>query len=633
MSRTSRAVAFVILTLVLAGTLSPVFLIHDRTVVVRPIERHQAPAATVLNVEIQVFNNLQEFNDDDFRFKVLNGTYEVRDANVSLYNKTSGELYASKLTIGDGTAVFIDVPAGTYIWNVTWAAAPGVYKTGEIVSDGPDVTVNWEVGNLDGQNNDDDFYATVVDISDNPAKGLNFSIHFRSNNSIYTQTILGEDGVANFTDIPDGNYTWKVTVVSGTYAGVVVAEGNFTCDGTPALVHTIIGPFFGDPDYYDLEVFVYYEGTEDPVQGALVNLTYYNGTEIESKTTSANGTVLFLDLPVAAINWTVTFGSPPEVIAEGFRNLTLASADVRDPVILGPGDVEFLVDTPNATITWHVEDEHPHQIRTYVNGDLTDMKTWTNSSYDYVFNVTGFALGTYDVRVVAEDEAGNTASDEIKVRIYENITPVIAGPDDMEFLFSETGHYLRWNITEDHPDKYVITRDGEVAASGPINPLTSQVSISLDGLNVGSHLFVITVNDTSGNAAQDNVTVTVLGDTTPPVFTYTPPTITYFRGDTNKRYNWTAEDKFKSNYTIEVDGFVVVEADWTEENIWFDFSGLSEGEHVVVLTVRDIAGNEVSSAVRVIVYPPFLLLLGMTIGGTIFAAIVVIAVYSYFKTR
>ena len=100
------------------------------------------------------------------------------------------------------------------------------------------------------------------------------------------------------------------------------------------------------------------------------------------------------------------------------------------------------------------------------------------------------------------------------------------------------------------------------------------------------------------------VTVSIIADDVAPVITYEPGTIYYARGDTNIIRNWTATDDYKDSYTIAVDGFVVVDADWNTETIEFDFWGLSEGVHSVVLTVTDLGGNSATSTVQVIVSTP-----------------------------
>jgi hypothetical protein len=182
------------------------------------------------------------------------------------------------------------------------------------------------------------------------------------------------------------------------------------------------------------------------------------------------------------------------------------------------------------------------------------------------------------------------------------VTPVIEGPDPVEFTFSETGYSLSWNVTDDYPSMYEIRKNNESLVNGTIDLDEPVIEYSLDGLEIGVHNFSLSVNDTSGNTAIHYVLVTVLGDAVDPVITYTPADIYYAQGDKHQVFNWTATDDFMDYYEILVDGEVVLTEDWTTNLIEFDFSGLSEGEHNVALRVYDLGGNMAESIVMVFVF-------------------------------
>ena len=629
------ALLFVLLVFVSTGT--P--LLHNGTAIIEsvPIETSHLIAATDLVVVNETINSGQSFNDDDFLFYVYNYTYQIANATVTLYN-ASHVYYDSKPTEGgSGSAIFYNLPQGTYFWNVTLEYAigdfdPNMFENGTMVSDGPDAFLTIELGNLDWENDDDDFNATVIDISGNPGNGLNFSIHHRDNNSIWSQIVLGSDGLAEFLDVPSGNFTWKITVVSGDYANYTIDAGNFTTDGTTIEVHQTIGPFAGDPDFYDLEVFTYFETSIAAFQGALVNVTYYNGTVIATQTTPANGTVQFLDLPIDFINWTITQNG--ETIGPGgyHINLTTASTDVRVPVITSPGNQTFLFETENITITWVVEDEYPDEIHMKVDGDIVEYFDWINTT-EYTYNFTGYDIGVYDLVLVVIDQNDNIAEDQINLTIYEAVVPVIVGPESAEYYFTETGNTVQWNVTDEYPHMYTVYCGSEKVESGDINPDEPFVVISIDGLSIGTYEYMLSANDTSGNTATHNVTVYVNGDDVTPVVVYAPDDLIYARGDGGLIRNWTVTDDFKSRYTIVVDGFMRVDEDWTSETIDYNFAGLDEGVHWVVLTVYDLGGNSVSSAVMVTVTPAttavYLAVTGLIVG----AIIVFVFVIWYFRYR
>ncbi len=620
MNHKYKAFTIILAMMVLGGTVMPLAIFQTTTSIAPSSNRAEVLAATDLVVENSTININGEFNDDDFLFYVYNGTFEISGANVTLYNVTDSSKYASKLTIGDGSATFFDVPFGMWEWNVTWG---GTSLNGSMASDGPEAFSSLTIGNLDWENDDDDILVAVTDIEGDPGEGLNFTIYNRDTNTTYQEFLLPADGIANVSDIPIGNYTYYVTVAANEYAGAVLIAENFTTDGTTLKMHQTIGPITGLQEYYDLEVFTHYETTLAPLQGALVNVTYYNGTVIEYQYTPANGTVIFVDLPVAFVNWTVSYlGSPIEDGSYSY-NLTTLSTDIRSPVIASPGDQEFLIGTENITITWNITDEYPAEINFYVDDSLEETQTWTNQT-SYTFNASDFEIGVYELKLVATDLNDNTAEDTISLRIFENTTPVIVGPEDFELYYTEVGETIRWNFTEENPDFYILYKNGESVVNGTLNPDSPFFTYTINEvLEIGEYNYTFWMNDTSGNWATDDVAVTIKADDIAPVITYEPPTVTYAQGDPDIIRNWTASDDYMDTYAIYVDGVLIVEDDWISETIEFDFAGLSMGEHEVRLVVTDLGGNTAESTVQVIVSMPntiSILLIIAAISGIVVAA-------------
>ncbi len=606
MSKINRAFAFLFLVLFVANIATPVVL-NQSPHLSKSLDRSFEPASTNYIVDITVRNDGMAFNDDDFDFRVRNGTVALNNAWVRLYNVTTGLFTGYEdQTDGNGLAHFSNLPQGVYRWNVSHpldTVTP--QKTGQITSDGPEANVQILFGNNDWENDDDDLNATIRDIEGRLAYNLNFSIHYALNDTIWAQSAV-IDGRADFEDLPEGSYNWKLSVLGDPiYDGYLLQSGSVESNGTQYLVYWNIGSLTGDPGYLDLEIFTYYETSYSPIVGADIEVTFKNGTIHGSKVTPANGTVIFVDLPAEYINWTVTYLGQPIGLGNYSYDLSSAGSDYRDPIVIGPGNLDVLLGTENVTLTWIVEDEHPSSIQIWIDDVLNVTTPWVNRTYDYVYNVSAyfpeFIIGYYEVKLVAIDMNSNFATNISILRFYENVTPVIEGPDPVEFTFGEKGHSLTWNITDEYPDKYVIQKNDDQFADGTIDPEEPVISISLDGLEVGVHNFTLYANDTSGNFATYSVLVTVLGDEVPPVIMYTPPDVYYAQGDRNKVYNWTATDDFMDYYIILVDNVIVVTDDWTTTNIAFDFAGLLQGQHNVTLKVYDLSSNMAESTVMVFV--------------------------------
>ncbi|MHA2003950.1 MAG: hypothetical protein ACW960_07575 [Candidatus Thorarchaeota archaeon] len=612
MSLARRTFALFLVLVVTAGAMTPI-LAQSPLMTVRMIQNSHEVAATNLQVEYEVFNSLNAYNDDDFSFLVYNttATQYIGNATVTLYFAGNASLYRFEFTsAADGTAKFYNVPIENYVWNVTLEGAlggydPQLYTSGLLESDGPDATAEVSIGNVDWDNDDDDLTATVYDLNSNPAEGLNVSIVNQTSGLAYMIQTVPANGSVSFWDIPLGNYTWKIVVPFGDYLDYAITQGDFASNGTQMFAERLLDELAGEPGYYDLEVDAYYETSLAPIVGVLVNVTYHNGTVIETQTTPANGTVTFIDLPVAFINVSITFGGLPIGDGDYWYNLTTSVRDIRDPIIIGPEDVSVLLNATNVTLSWHLEDEFPDEIVVFFNGTESLTENWNMTSYDFTFNVSDafpeFVIGDYEIVLEAFDENGNSMDDIVNFRVYENITPIIEGPEDVEFIFSETGFSLTWNITDEFMDKYVLTRDGTEIASGTLDPINPFVTYGLDNLAIGVYMFSLYVNDTSGNNVTDDVTVTVNRDDIAPLITYEPPDLSYSQGARNIIRNWTATDDFRSTYTIAIDEIVYVSESWESDTIEFDFAGLSAGLHEVKLTVYDLGGNTASSIVTVTV--------------------------------
>ena len=646
MSKSHRAFALIFLMIFIASATIPIAFNSQSVTTVSLVEAPHTPSATSYVVSVRVFNELQAFNDDDFEFTVLNGSTPLDTAWVRLFNASTMILLENDFTDGNGEVIFYNLAPGTYKWNVSHVSDPITPdETGEIVSDGPEAYVTTLFGNIDWDNDQDDLNATITDIEAQPANNLNFSIHNSTDDSIWAQ-IEVTDGRADFEDLPDGDYIWKLSVLDDlTYAGYLLDSGTLEANSTQKLVHQSIGPLTGNTDYYDIEIFTYFETSFEPIIGALVNVTYKNGSAYEIQTTPINGTVIFADLPIEFMNWTVTHGGLPVGLGDYYFNFSSVISDIRAPIITGPGDQNILFDAENVTITWHIEDEFPETIEVFIDGVLNISVAWVNTTYDYIFNVSAaieeFIIGEYEIKLVIYDQNLNFAENITILTIYEDVFPELEGPEDVEFYFTETGYSLSWNVTDDYLNKYTIMDNDEVFISSDINPDEPVITISLDGLEIGVHNFTLFANDTSGNTANNTAIVTVMSDDIVPVMVYTPDDIYYSQGDINIIRNWTASDDFMDYYTITIATIIgdtitteeVVNADWETENIEFDFAGLFSGTYEVTLTVYDLGGNSAQSTVTVVVTQAYLVtyLTWMTIGSVAIIALIAIIWFVRFR--
>jgi len=86
--------------------------------------------------------------------------------------------------------------------------------------------------------------------------------------------------------------------------------------------------------------------------------------------------------------------------------------------------------------------------------------------------------------------------------------PSVNSPSNVNYQVGDTGNSITWTATDDNPTTYTITRGGTQVASGSWTS-GSPITVSVDGLSVGSYTYTITVSDGDSQTASDSVTVSV----------------------------------------------------------------------------------------------------------------------------
>jgi len=163
-----------------------------------------------------------------------------------------------------------------------------------------------------------------------------------------------------------------------------------------------------------------------------------------------------------------------------------------------------------------------YELNYVTSTDLAPIVDWWTSDATHfaiddgvVTNAVFLDLGEYPLEVTAVNLYGFELRATFTVTVLDTIAPSIIGPADFDYVVGQVGRSITW-IPEDYdPASYSVTLNGIEVLSGAWNSTAENVTISVDGLAVGSHTFVVTFVDGSGNSATDTVIVTVLPDTTP----------------------------------------------------------------------------------------------------------------------
>ncbi len=225
---------------------------------------------------------------------------------------------------------------------------------------------------------------------------------------------------------------------------------------------------------------------------------------------------------------------------------------------------------------------------------------WTNASYD----LTPYIGTTVKIifRVIATDlgfHAGGWYLDDIKVNETADVTPPVITPLNTTVTIDEgSTDILSWNVSDDEPDRYNITRDGTLVDNGTW--VNGWINISLGLLPAGVFGYNLTVNDTTGNVASSSITVTVHDIITPSI---TGPAVMEILEENTSTtvLQWNASDNHPLWYNITMDGSLQTENPWDGSDLSYPLTTLTPGNHTFLATVEDISGNTNQSTTVVVV--------------------------------
>ncbi|MHA2364251.1 MAG: Heimdall-CTERM domain-containing surface protein [Candidatus Hodarchaeales archaeon] len=238
--------------------------------------------------------------------------------------------------------------------------------------------------------------------------------------------------------------------------------------------------------------------------------------------------------------------------------------------------------------------------------EVFDQDTGVRYTYDWT-NVEGkssFILkpGTYRITLT---ETNTITFDNIIVvggstLILGSEVPTVTKPDDIIYELGTTGHSISWTLNDVNPNYYNVTLNGMTSLMNDTLWIDGTiVTVSIDGLSVGTHYVIIMMNDTLGYEQYDLVWITVL----PPGPTIDSPNdLAFIFGSTGFYINWTASDNSPNSFTVLRNGTEVASGVW-ESNIPINISigALPLGVYNYTIIATDTDGLSSSDTVFVTV--------------------------------
>lgn len=270
-----------------------------------------------------------------------------------------------------------------------------------------------------------------------------------------------------------------------------------------------------------------------------------------------------------------------------------------EPTIDHPSDQIIPEGSIGNIIDWSPIDLDPSTYEIFLNNVLVKSGLWNSSSETISISIDGLSIGIYEFTIIVYDLANHTTSDLVIVTVYDNTTPKIDSPMDIAINEGDVDEFITWTPSDLNPVSYEIFLDGTLMKKGLWNSSSEVIIASCDGLAYGTHIFMIIVNDVGDNSIFDEVIVSVLDGSAPIVDS--PPDIVYQVSTTGHNITWTPSDAHPSEFTIQVNGVIILSGGWDGQQIIINIDWLSVGTYEYALTVADEGGNTISDIVIVTV--------------------------------
>lgn len=327
-----------------------------------------------------------------------------------------------------------------------------------------------------------------------------------------------------------------VNVIADVLAPVIVAPGNFTYE---------VGSFGHDiqwnitetnPDTYNITR----QSNEPTGNHTVLEAGAWDGDNITINVDGLNASRWYIF--TLFVNDTLGYNSTSTVNVTVYEDLT-------EPTTTSPDDIEYEFGSKDHFITWFAYDSNPKNYtvivtinyndtiygdpeKTHGVGNITQLN-WSfddPDGGDIKVNVTGFYLGNYTFTLTLFDEFDYNITDTVNITVYEDIrAPIINFTDAFTYEEGYTDYTLNWTSEESNPLSYNLTRNGEVLMNGTW--FGENFTISIDRLDVGTHIYNMTLMDYFNQSSIALTTVEVTPDAHFPIInevrvieSYTTPT-------------------------------------------------------------------------------------------------------------
>ena len=319
----------------------------------------------------------------------------------------------------------------------------------------------------------------------------------------------GEFIIVNIDGLSRGVYNF--TIIITDESGLNIISTNWITVQDKTLPGFIGDPYFDASEYiegdtgYSIKWVAIDKFNDSDIRGGTY-IVYRNNTEITNNTWDPNDLIDIGIDGLAKGNYNFTILLIDE--SNNFLNFTffIDVIDTTNPVFNAtPGPQTVIEGTTGNSVGWNASDLYPGNFTVYQNDILIFEGIWDGTN-NITYSLDGLNSGEYNYTITVSDLSGNKLNDTINVIVIDTTKPVFNEYPESEVTIDEgtNGNYLSWNVSDKHPDTFIIMRDGLIIDSGSWTD-GELLRINVDQLQPKFYDYTIIIYDEANNEANNTV--------------------------------------------------------------------------------------------------------------------------------
>ncbi|TXT54505.1 MAG: hypothetical protein BAJATHORv1_60001 [Candidatus Thorarchaeota archaeon] len=300
-----------------------------------------------------------------------------------------------------------------------------------------------------------------------------------------------------------------------------------------------------------------------------------------------------------------------DIDGNSFSDIVLVNVfDGNLPTILPVSDIYKGELDETTNLTWNPIDLHPKNYTIFLNDTIIRQGNWNETTEEIIVNLSNHELGCYNYTLRIFDIDDNSAVSDILVFVNDLTSPEINHLDSYHMVETTEGHYIEWQGSDLHPNKYTIFLNGSIVIDQAWNSSSELLRYSIDTLSRGTYNVTIILTDIGMNRVKDQLFIYVNDETAPMIEKSSNCQIS--EGTEGIVISWNVSDLHLYTYKLYRNTTVIAENFFnsTYETITVSLNGLQLGRWNFTLLSYDLDLNSKASNILVEVFdgtPPEIL--------------------------